>query len=281
MFAIGEFARFTRVSVKMLRHYHDIGLLPAARVDPVTGYRYYTAAQLPRLNRILTLRGLGFRLDDIAGMLAARPDLDRPGAEATGSDVAAIDDAAYDRREAELRDLLARTSAQIEDLRARRRMLAGGAATDIVLRPVGAELVATAPAGDDVAAAFCRVERHAAAHRARAARPPLMLFPPGRDPLVAVPLAWPAPPGAGIDMRRLPAVGAMACTVHRGRYGPLAGHLDRMNRWLQDTGRRRAGPVREVYLRFRAEPDLDLPPAYLTTDADELVTELQIPVAIP
>jgi DNA-binding transcriptional MerR regulator len=264
MFAIGEFARFTRVSVKMLRHYHDIGLLPAARVDPVTGYRYYTAAQLPRLNRILTLRELGFRLDDIAAMLAARPESDAR---------------AYERREAELRDLLARTSAQIEDLRARRRMLAGGAATDIVLRPVGAELVATAPAGDDVAAAFCRVERHVAAHRARAARPPLMLFPPDRDPLVAVPMSWPAPAGAGMDVLRLPAVGTMACTVHRGRYGPLAGHLDRMVGWLLDTGRRRAGPVREVYLRFSAEADLDLPPAYLTTDADELVTELQIPVA--
>jgi DNA-binding transcriptional MerR regulator len=263
MFAIGEFARFTRVSVKMLRHYHDIGLLPAARVDPVTGYRYYTAAQLPRLNRILTLRDLGFGLDDIADVLA----------------VDDADDTVYDRREAELRDLLARTSAQIEDLRARRRMLAGGPATDIVLRPVGAELVATACAGSDVAAAFCRVERHVTAHGARAARPPLMLFPADGEPLVAVPLTWPVPAAAGIDVRHLPAVDPMACTVHRGRYGPLAGHLDRMLRWLGDTGRRRAGPVREVYLRFDAEPDLDLPPAYLTTDADELVTELQVPVA--
>ena len=274
MFPIGEFARFTRVSVKMLRHYHDIGLLPAARVDPVTGYRFYTAAQLPRLNRILTLRDLGFGLDDIADMLAA----DDAHASASGAG-SASDAAAYDRREAELRDLLARTSAQIEDLRARRRMLAGGASTDVVLRPVGAELVATAAAGDDVAAAFCRVERHAATHAARAARPPLMLFPPDGAALVAVPLTWPVPAAAGIDVRRLPAVDPMACTVHRGRYGPLAGHLDRMLRWLGDTGRRRAGPVREVYLRFDAEPDLDLPPAYLTTDADELVTELQVPVA--
>lgn len=263
MFPIGEFARFTRVSVKMLRHYHDIGLLPAARVDPLTGYRYYTAAQLPRLNRILALRDLGFLLDDIAAMLAAPP----------------ATDVAYDRREAELRDLLARTSTQLEDLRARRRMLAGGDATDIVVRPVGAELLATAAAGDDVSAAFCRVERHVAAHNARATRPPLMLLSPDGDPLVAVPLSWPAPAAAGVEVRRLPAVDAMACTVHRGRYGPLAGHLDRMLGWLADTGRRRAGPVREVYLRFSAEPELDLPPAYLTAAAEELVTELQVPVA--
>jgi DNA-binding transcriptional MerR regulator len=271
MFPIGEFARFTRVSVKMLRHYHDIGLLPAARVDQLTGYRYYTAAQLPRLNRILALRDLGFLLDDIAVMLAAQP--------ATDADTGPDTDVAYDRREAELRGLLARTSAQLEDLRARRRMLAGGEATDIVVRPVGAELLATAAAGDDVSAAFCRVERHVAAYNARAARPPLMLLSPDGDPLVAVPLSWPAPAAAGVEVRRLPAVHAMACTVHRGRYGPLAGHLDRMLGWLADTGRRRAGPVREVYLRFSAEPELDLPPAYLTTDAEELVTELQVPVA--
>jgi DNA-binding transcriptional MerR regulator len=267
MFPIGEFSRFTRVSVKMLRHYHDIGLLPAARVDPVTGYRYYTAAQLPRLNRILSLRALGFRLHDIAAMLAARPDTD---ADPT---------TAYARRETELRDLLARTRAQIRDLRARRRVLATGAATDVVMRPIGPELVATAAAGDDIPAAFCHVERHVARHGARAARPPLMLFHTTRDPLVAVPLSWPVPAAARIEVRRLPAVSTMACTVHHGRYGQLAGHLDRMLGWLMDTGHRRAGPVREVYLRFSAEPELDLPPAYLTNDADELVTELQVPAA--
>src|SRR5215468_2303794 len=53
---IGEFARLTKVSVKMLRHYDRIGLLRPVRVDESTGYRYYTAAQLPRLNRILLLR---------------------------------------------------------------------------------------------------------------------------------------------------------------------------------------------------------------------------------
>ena len=96
---------------------------------------------------------------------------------------------------------------------------------------------------------------------------------------VAVPLSWPVPAAPGIQIGRLPAVNNMACTVHHGRYGPLAGHLDRMLGWLMDTGRRPAGPVREVYLRFSAEPELDLPQAYLTDEADELVTELQVPVA--
>jgi DNA-binding transcriptional MerR regulator len=55
MFAIGEFARHGRVSVRMLRHYDAIGLLEPVRVDPATGYRFYDASQLSRLNRIVVL----------------------------------------------------------------------------------------------------------------------------------------------------------------------------------------------------------------------------------
>ena len=58
MLSIGDFARLGLVSVRMLRHYDGIGLLEPARVDPVTGYRWYDAAQLPRLNRILALKDL-------------------------------------------------------------------------------------------------------------------------------------------------------------------------------------------------------------------------------
>jgi DNA-binding transcriptional MerR regulator len=45
MFAIGDFARLGTISVRMLRHYDEIGLLAPARVDPVTGYRSYAIAQ--------------------------------------------------------------------------------------------------------------------------------------------------------------------------------------------------------------------------------------------
>src|SRR5438477_5348370 len=76
MFRIREFSRFSRVSVKMLRHYDRLGLLVPAFVDPDTRYRYYSARQLPRLNRILALRDLGFSLADIADLL--EQDLSQP-----------------------------------------------------------------------------------------------------------------------------------------------------------------------------------------------------------
>ncbi|MET1051935.1 MAG: helix-turn-helix domain-containing protein, partial [Mycetocola sp.] len=66
MFTIGEFASIGRVSVRMLRHYDEIGLLPPARVDPFSGYRYYTGAQFHDLNQVVTLKELGFTLEDVA-----------------------------------------------------------------------------------------------------------------------------------------------------------------------------------------------------------------------
>jgi DNA-binding transcriptional MerR regulator len=69
MFTIGDFARHGRVSVRMLRHYDATGLLHPARVDPASGYRFYEAAQLARLNRIIALKELGFTLDQVRAML--------------------------------------------------------------------------------------------------------------------------------------------------------------------------------------------------------------------
>jgi DNA-binding transcriptional MerR regulator len=69
MFRIGEFSRIARVSGRLLRYYDSIGLLSPGRVDPATGYRYYTADQLGVLNRILALKDLGLSLDEVAQLL--------------------------------------------------------------------------------------------------------------------------------------------------------------------------------------------------------------------
>src|SRR5688572_26983382 len=66
MFRIGEFSQIARVSGRLLRYYDGLGLLHPQRIDPQTGYRYYSAAQLPRLNRILALKDLGLALDQVA-----------------------------------------------------------------------------------------------------------------------------------------------------------------------------------------------------------------------
>ena len=69
MFSIGEFARLGGVSVRTLRHYDEIGLLPPATVDPDTGYRGYSAQQLTQLNRIMALKDLGLSLTQVRRLL--------------------------------------------------------------------------------------------------------------------------------------------------------------------------------------------------------------------
>ena len=69
MYGIGTVARLGQVSVRTLRHYDDLGLLKPARVDPVTGYRYYTPDQVLRLHRILVLRDLGVPLSEVGQLI--------------------------------------------------------------------------------------------------------------------------------------------------------------------------------------------------------------------
>ena len=70
---IGEFSALGRVSVRMLRHYEKLGLLAPSQTDAWTGYRSYTLEQLPRLNRIIALKELGFSLHEVGAILSEEP----------------------------------------------------------------------------------------------------------------------------------------------------------------------------------------------------------------
>ena len=74
MLKIGEFSKLSRVSVRMLRHYDEIGLLKPAEIDRFTDYRYYREAQLPVVCRITALKDMGFSLADIVKILDAYDD---------------------------------------------------------------------------------------------------------------------------------------------------------------------------------------------------------------
>ncbi|MGH2940995.1 MAG: MerR family transcriptional regulator [Solirubrobacterales bacterium] len=71
--SIGDFSRATLMSVKMLRHYHRIGLLEPADIDPDTSYRRYTADQIPTAQVIRRFRELQMPLGQIHDVLSA-PD---------------------------------------------------------------------------------------------------------------------------------------------------------------------------------------------------------------
>lgn len=69
MFKIGEFSKLVRVSPRMLRHYEQQGLLQPTEVDRFTGYRLYSASQIPLLSQIIELRDMGFGIEEIKKLL--------------------------------------------------------------------------------------------------------------------------------------------------------------------------------------------------------------------
>ena len=100
---VGDFSRITHLSVKTLRHYHEVGLLEPATVNPGTGYRYYSAAQVPTAQVIRRLRDLEMPVSQVKAVL------DAPDAPARNALIAAH----LGRLEAEL----AQTRAAVESLR--------------------------------------------------------------------------------------------------------------------------------------------------------------------
>lgn len=69
MFQIGEFSRLSQISKRMLRYYDEIELLKPEQKDKLTGYRLYTLEQLPTINKIKTLRDLGFIVQEIKELM--------------------------------------------------------------------------------------------------------------------------------------------------------------------------------------------------------------------
>lgn len=76
MYKIGELSKLCNISVKTLRYYDSVGLLIPDEIDKFTGYRYYSAAKLSELYRIIALKELGFSLEDIKKQITAKESAD-------------------------------------------------------------------------------------------------------------------------------------------------------------------------------------------------------------
>lgn len=281
MFKIGEFSQFTRVSVKMLRHYDDLGLLKPAQVDRWTGYRYYSADQLPRLNRILVLKELGFPLEQIATLLTDDLSL----AQLAGM---------LKLRRAEVEASVRTEQQRLAQIEARLSLLTQTPqhlAYEVIVRPVPAQRMATlrqrvANLDEAVAALFDELECYVAAHKARAFSSPVLLYHDAEyreaecDVEAAIPISHDLPDNDRITIRELPAADAMACVVYTGDYAKLPDVLHALLLWLDAHHYQIAGPLREVYLRFGANQAqvLNLPSAFLADHHHLYVTEVQVPI---
>lgn len=264
----------------MLRHYDEIGLLKPAWVDPANQYRYYSADQLPRLNRIVALKDLGFSLEQIATLL--KEDLSTEQLKGM-----------LKLRRAELeaeQEAVAGTLAQIDARLNRLQVKAFTPGYEVTIRSIPTQRMAGIRqriklGSSSVSDLFEELETYVAGFGARAPLPPVMLYHDedypegGEDIEVMVPIERRVPPSDRISVRDLEAVERMACLVHTGGYDRLWEAFSVLLGWVESNGHGITGPTREVFLRFGADQmGYSLPDAYVTDKSEEYVTELQIPV---
>jgi DNA-binding transcriptional MerR regulator/effector-binding domain-containing protein len=279
MFRIGDFSRLARVTIRTLHHYDETGLLQPAHVDEQTGYRYYTAAQLEVLQRIVLLKDLGFPLDEIREVLGTPPNA--PGFVQV-----------LDARRAQLIETISGDQSRLRRLEALRVSVAGAVSADVpavALRHTPAIEAYTIRArvprlGVPVQALFETAEAAVARVRARAEASPFMIFhdleyrEEDADIEVCIPVKGAA--SARIGSRVIPASPSMGCVTYRGPYDQAPGLYNVMLLWMERSGMRIDGPLREVYHRYGADQIGYRVPAHVRAACSaEYVTELQAPVA--
>jgi DNA-binding transcriptional MerR regulator len=272
VFAIGEFARHGRVSVRMLRHYDAIGLLRPAYVDPATGHRAYEAAQLADLNRIVALKDLGFNLEQVRVMLD-----EQLGVEQAWGMLAL--------RRADLEASVAAGEQRLARIEARLRAIElDGAlpAHEVVVKhlPPARMAALSAVAGsfhpDDIGPVvqpLCAELGHrlAAAEVTPVGRLTCYYdMAPGGDDHVIVHAAVPIATAHGTDLNDLSITDLPAADhatlVYHGPIDAVLPAWQGLARWIDAHGHHSTGPVRELYLECPADPT-------------QWVTELQEPLS--
>jgi len=279
MFRIGEFSRLSRVSVRMLRHYDQLGLLKPLHTDSFTNYRHYSADQLPLLDRILALRDLGFSLEQIGNML----DEELSAEQLTGM---------LKLKRAELEQQVQVEQLRMARLEARINQMDGQTVSnkyDVVVREIEPQWVATyrevAPDDDRIQYMFEELEAYIAQFNARADKPPMTIYhdleyrEKDIDAEVVVPLKSAIPGTDVIHVRELARIPRAACVVHMGSYATIYQAYNALLGWIESNGYHMKGPIREVYLSYSADGlGFELPSTYLVKGSNPFVTELQLEI---
>lgn len=260
MFSIGDFASLGRVSVRMLRHYDALGLLVPAQVDAASGYRYYRAEQLRRLNRIVALKDLGFTLRQVQSILD-----EKLGAEELRGMLR--------MRRAQLREQMDADAERLASVEARLRTIEkeGRMSTDdVVVKQVPrvrvAELSAVAASyeGSDIGPViqplYQELFRRLGAAGVQMTGPTIAYYEPApaesADAVAvhaAAVVAVEPDPRYDFAVLDLPELPNAATIIHHGSMDEADRSMHTLAQWIDDHGYRMDGYAREVCLEF--DPD--------------------------
>jgi DNA-binding transcriptional MerR regulator len=270
MIRIGDFSKLSRVSIKTLRYYDEMDLLKPVEVDHFTGYRYYEFDQLPRLHRILALKDLGFSLEEIGHLLESGLSAEQMRGMLKLRQVEIRQKVQEEAERLERVDLWLRQIEQEDSM----------SKYDVVIKKVEPIKIASVrgvvPTPPEQGSLWGELEGYLATQRVRPAGPCFSLYHDEEhkerdwDIEVCEPIAADLAPGKRVQVRELPAVETMACTVHAGPYVTLGEAYDAILKWVDENGYQVMGAGREIYLQ-------ETKPAGNQNDPGA-VTEIQFPV---
>jgi DNA-binding transcriptional MerR regulator len=255
MLKIGDFARLSHVPVKTLRYYDDLGLITPAHVDAFTGYRYYSVEQLPRFNRLLALRDLGFSLEQIARVLNEGVTHE----QLRGMLMLKRAEAEHQLKEDQGR--MARIEARLRDIEREDNL----PEYDVALKRVQSMLVAACririPKNDMVPAllgtAYQQTYDHIRAHGGKDLEPCMALWHTTADTYAdedaeaVVPIDRVLPESDRVKVYELSG-GTFASAVHHGDFAEFTQLHPALLRWIEANGYRIIGPSREIYVQDEA-----------------------------
>lgn len=280
MFKIGDFSQLGQVSVRTLHHYDERGLLKPAEIDDWTGYRFYSAEQLPRLNRILALKDLGFSLGQISQVL----EDDVPAEQLRG--MLTLKQAEIERQLTEGQTRLVRVEARLRQIEQEGRP----SPYEVILKKTATQKIASiravVPTLDDMPTYRCDLydELYDSLERIRVGpvTPEYALYHDVEymdrdiDMEAAVTVGeTPSDTENGrLSFRELPAVGEMASVVHRGSAWEIPQAIVALFAWVGANGYSTAGPYRELHLYGRENDLFRADPA----NVESILVEIQIPV---
>ena len=281
MLRIGMFSKFSRVSIKTLRYYDEIGLLKPVEVDDRTGYRLYAVSQLSRLNRILALKDLGFSLEQIGQMLDEGLTLE----EMQGM---------LRMRKAELQRQMKETQQRLERVEVRLGQIEKEnliMEQEVVIKKV--EPMQAASIRDVVnhygaqGKLWNEMGRYFRQHGMKASGPSVVLDHSGEyrkenvELEVVTPFDGSLPESERVKVKVLEGIETAACIIHRGEYETLPDTYDVLLKWIDENGYTIIGPDREIYWQCPGSPDQD-PLEYdqklSPYEPQGYVTEVQFPV---
>jgi DNA-binding transcriptional MerR regulator/predicted transcriptional regulator YdeE len=265
---IGAFARASTLSIVTLRHYHDEGLLVPAWIDPQTGYRYYSAAQLLDAEVIRRLRGLDLPVEEVRTVLTARDPQ-------VTSRVVRRHEAQMAARLREAERIVAELQALVD---APLRLLAGAveerqiAPRDVlVMSAVVAADQIDALIGDAIASLATVAERH----QLTVTGPVGALYPGEEwDPdEVRISVFVPVGGSARPPQRRTLPGGRFAVARHHGPYEQIADTYRSIGVWL---ARSAADPEYEIRESYLVGPGDGPPPDGYLTEIAWPITESEV-----